>query len=246
MATRTFTNLNIKYGWSDGQDSWGSDMNTNLEQLIYWMQPFIKGVESVEPGSPTVGDKYILTGTPSGANWTGQAADDVAIYWQDPDDGAAEWKFITPSSTTYVGTHMWNEEDNRDYVWSGSEWIAKDATYITLSSASNTALGASHSGSNVLRIFTLPRDMNLIAVRANSSALTVTTGVTVDVYTEHGTPASVLTGAISLATALTSVTGTLASNPTALVAGNVLGLRVTTQTGDDVTNAEVVLTLVDA
>jgi hypothetical protein len=89
--------------------------------------------------------------------------------------------------------------------------------------------------------------MKLIAVKANSSALNATNGVTIDVYTEHGTPATVLNSAITMNTALTDEDGTLASNPTSLSEGDVLGLRVTTGASpDDITNAQVTLTLIDA
>jgi len=243
MAKVTDTRTGISMGWASGQDGWGADMNTNIQTgLLFLTQPNVLDKDlTAPPGSPTAGDTYIVGGSATG-DWSGEDGN-LAKYWQGYADSSPEWKFFD-MSTEQEGVVVWVADENRAYAWSGSAWVAKDTISISLSSASNTALGASHSGANKLRLYTVPRALTLLAVKATCSAVTVITGVSIDVYRESGTPASLLSAAMTITTALAVVDGTVSIS--ALAADDVLGLRATTQTGDDLTNASVTLYAIEA
>jgi len=242
MAVVTNTRTGIKMGWASGADGWGSDNNTNIQTTLFLLQTNVLDKDlTAPPGSPSAGDTYIVGGSATG-DWSGED-DNIAMYWQGEGESSPSWHFFDMAAAQ-EGITVWVADENRAYAWSGSAWVAKDAQQVNLTSTSNTALGASHPGTNILRIWTVPRAITLIAVKANCSAVTVVTGVTIDVYQENGTPASVLTGAMSISTAFAAVDGTIATS--SFSAGDTLGLRVTTQTGDDITNASVTLYYLDA
>lgn len=62
------------------------------------------------PGSPSVGDRYIVAGSPTGA-WSGHAKD-IAYYF----DGG--WRFITPGE----GFMQWVNDENLLYVYTSGAW----------------------------------------------------------------------------------------------------------------------------
>lgn len=87
--------------------------------FFFWLDALNGGAvdrTDTEPGGPSEGDLYILTGTPTGSNWTGRGADDLALYY----NGA--WIFLTPGASQ-EGLSVWVSDENIVYYWSGSEWL---------------------------------------------------------------------------------------------------------------------------
>lgn len=121
MAVRTDPRFGYKYGWASGDDGWGSDMNTNLE-LLMWLATHPRILDrdlTAPPGSPTVGDAYIPAATATG-DWAGHE-DDIAIYWQNPTDASAEWKFVSMTAGT-EGVILYIADEDVISSWSGVAW----------------------------------------------------------------------------------------------------------------------------
>jgi hypothetical protein len=121
MAVRTDPRFGYKYGWASGDDGWGSDMNTNLE-LLMWLATHPRVLDrdlTAPPGSPSIGDAYIPAATASG-DWAGHEGD-LAIWWQNPTDASAEWKFVSMTTGTEgVIVHVTDEDVLA--VWGGDSW----------------------------------------------------------------------------------------------------------------------------
>ncbi|SRR6266540_5217581 len=76
---------------------------------------------SAPPGSPADGDGYIVLATGSGA-WTGHDAA-LAVWFADSpgvdnNTKTAKWEFMTP----WKGMMVYNEADDKIYVWAGAAW----------------------------------------------------------------------------------------------------------------------------
>lgn len=67
---------------------------------------------STPPGSPTVGDCYLVGGSPSGA-WSGHA--NHIARW----NSAGAWEFQTPTE----GRSVWNVATDAWMQWNGSAWV---------------------------------------------------------------------------------------------------------------------------
>jgi len=91
MPASTEPNSGIKYGWSQGESGWGSDMDANLLAIgrVLGQLSIIDRDLTAPPGTPTAGDRYIVGPSATGA-WAGQ--DDAVAVW----DGAA-WVFYPPA-----------------------------------------------------------------------------------------------------------------------------------------------------
>lgn len=77
------------------------------------------------PGSPTVGDAYVLGAAPTGA-WAGRA-NTVAVYT------SGGWRFIPDEDSAGTpitmgarqeGLRVWDKATNSVYVWDGAAWSA--------------------------------------------------------------------------------------------------------------------------
>jgi hypothetical protein len=96
MALRTDPKYGFVYGWENNSDSWGAAVNNNFELMIF----LSLGIDVIDrdltapPGGESVGDIYIPAATATG-DWAGEEGN-LAIYWQDPDEGSASWHFVTP------------------------------------------------------------------------------------------------------------------------------------------------------
>jgi hypothetical protein len=62
---------------------------------------------------------YIPAATATG-DWAGHE-DDIAIWWQDPTDGSAEWKFITMNALR-EGVRAYVADEDVFISWSGVAW----------------------------------------------------------------------------------------------------------------------------
>jgi|14BtaG_2_1085337.scaffolds.fasta_scaffold01884_5 hypothetical protein len=95
-----------------------ADGGEALSKNFAWIDAVQGGVKDrtdAPPGSPSEGDLYILTGTPTGA-WSAQAANDVAMYYN------SGWSFFTPPSGE-AGLRLYVIDETQDYRWDGSAWV---------------------------------------------------------------------------------------------------------------------------
>lgn len=94
-------------------------------------------------------------------------------------------------------------------------------------------------------VLVVPIACTLVGVKVMAGA--ISTGGDVDVYNQTGTPATVLSGVVSVSAANTDYAGTIASG--AIAAGDILTLRMAIGGGNSMTNVSVALlfkaTLVD-
>ena len=94
-----------------------ADGGEALSKNFAWIDAVQGGVKDrtdTPPGSPSEGDLYILTGTPTGA-WSAQAANDLAMYYN------SGWLFFTPPSAE-AGLRLYVIDEAQDYRWDGSAW----------------------------------------------------------------------------------------------------------------------------
>lgn len=106
MPASTGPNLGLKYGWSDRESGYGTDLNADLKRLDALTQLSVKDKDAATPpGSPADGDRYIVAASPTGA-WTGHATH-VAVW----DAAASAWTFYTPKK----GWFAYVEDEDKFY-----------------------------------------------------------------------------------------------------------------------------------
>jgi len=114
MAAQTEPRSGILYGWTLGENSWHTGMDSNL----LWLGRFgthlsVKDRDlSAPPGSPAAGDTYLVGASPTGA-WSGQAAK-VAVW-----SGSA-WVFGSPR----IGWMAYVEDEEKLITYKASGWSA--------------------------------------------------------------------------------------------------------------------------
>ncbi len=84
---------------------------------------------TAQPGSPVDGQVWILTGSPTGAQWGSRSEHDIAIFY-------SGWHFFVPKE----GWVKWVEDENTPYRFDGSSWIVGSLTSIV--SVGDGAVGA--------------------------------------------------------------------------------------------------------
>lgn len=113
MAAKTDARSGVKFGWADGEDGWGSDMNNNLVNLgRFGFHLSVKNkTTATPPVSPAAGDAYIVATGATGA-WAGKE-NQLAVW----DDSA--WQFKAPR----VGYTVLDESTNRINAYTASGWV---------------------------------------------------------------------------------------------------------------------------
>lgn len=115
-----------------------------------------------------------------------------------------------------------------------------DYMYLSLYVAS---LGNSAVNTTIQHVVQVPEACTLVQVTGSAVAVAGTTKPTFDIFEEDaGTPATILTAAVTLTAAKTEYDGVLATGEGARVKGDLLGLRCTTAA--DGTATHVCITLV--
>lgn len=112
MAPRTLPGIGLQAFETPGTIGWNSWTDTNWRVVSAWLQGRVNSLLSVVPGSPSNGDRHILTGAPN--------ANTMAVR----DNGA--WVYLTPQ----VGHRVYDEATALNYVFNGSAWAREDATAI--------------------------------------------------------------------------------------------------------------------
>jgi hypothetical protein len=107
--------------WVDDDEDWvvwdgaAWQRKTAWDNLIANLS-IINQTTTSPPGTPTLGDAYIVGGSATGA-WAGED-DNIAVWWQEPGEAEA-WKFH-PAAT---GLTAYDENNNALYVFDTS-WAA--------------------------------------------------------------------------------------------------------------------------
>lgn len=88
----------------------------NMASTCDWQPSVIDKDLTAPPGSPNIGDRYIV-GSPATGAWTGH--EDDIVEW----DGSAG-AFVTPDE----GYATWVEDENLIYIYDGFSWVTVDTT----------------------------------------------------------------------------------------------------------------------
>lgn len=132
MPASTLPNIPLKYGWSIGENGWGSGMDDNIIAMGSVTQLAVLDRSlSAPPGSPVSGDRYIV-GAGATGGWNGHDGK-IALYL-----GAA-WRF-------YVPQDGWIAYDQNDGVtvrmesglWREIETLVKPALIANEAGATKT------------------------------------------------------------------------------------------------------------
>lgn len=94
--------------WITAHHSAGGIVST-VPQLV------IEAIQASPPGSPTPGQTYIIASSPSGG-WSARAEHDVARW------SGGEWLYWTPPTDS--GWRAYNKDDNTEYQFRASAWVA--------------------------------------------------------------------------------------------------------------------------
>lgn len=98
---------------------------------------------AAEPGSPSDGDMYLLTGSPTGTNWSGNA-NKIALFLN------TAWIFRTPKE----GWFGWVDDENTIIAYDGAAWVANNGFGGGVSTQSGTSYTAGLGDANTYILFT--------------------------------------------------------------------------------------------
>lgn len=104
--------------------------NEALRKLEAVLGRALSRTTDAEPGSPSNGDVYIITGSASGTNWTAFSQYDIAYY------GNGAWSAITPVD----GMSIPVADENIRYYFDGATWVNEPLTSLGLTASELTQL----------------------------------------------------------------------------------------------------------
>lgn len=101
------------------------------------------------------GAVYLLTGTPTGTNWSGHG-NAVATA------GAAAWTFVAVSDTVNLGLTVYVTDERRAYTWNGTSWVVAKAAAVSMEAAvaGQEIIGYNLSSNGQLEVGNLPAGIN--------------------------------------------------------------------------------------
>lgn len=140
MAVVVGNNAGITGGALPHENSWDVWMNKNWRLIDALMQGLVLDKDlTAPPGSPAMGDLYIVGASPTGA-WASQAG--KLAFWAVGSDITSAWIFVTPRK----GWHYYVSDENLRYLYDGSTWgptlvsaIATDAIATNAATVSSIA-----------------------------------------------------------------------------------------------------------
>jgi hypothetical protein len=138
MTAAIGDNLGLVTGWAPGDDGWGAAMDANLRRLngLTWFTTKVAPLNT-PPVSPTVGDRYIVGTSPTGAWATHTAA--LAVYQTD-EAGTSAWAYYAPKEGwKALVLDVSGAVAPVAYLYRGSAWAIEPAT--TWTGGTVTALG---------------------------------------------------------------------------------------------------------
>lgn len=124
MAQTPLANLGINYEHTLGADDWKNSYDANWIITDWSLQPWIMNrTTTAEPGSPSVGDAYLLGGTRTGTDWgsdSGSASGSIAIYANIPGlPDSSKWIYLAPRE----GWTVHDRTANEWMFYTGSAWV---------------------------------------------------------------------------------------------------------------------------
>lgn len=96
----------------DGQVDPYATVNEALRQIEGRTIRVLSRTTDAQPGSPSAGDTYIITGSATGAAWGGFSEHDIAHYY------GGSWKAYTPIE----GLRLWVNDEDALVRYDGSAW----------------------------------------------------------------------------------------------------------------------------
>ncbi len=181
MAETFLQALGASYNFDLGSAGWKPGVDRNFVLLdTFSMGHVISDAVSAEPGSPNVGDAYILPAGLSGANWAtdaGAVENAVAVYTNITTGQADDspWYYITPKE----GWLVYNRALNTWRLFTGSAWVDGEVVTFELSPPGLDLVTNISAGTDAMYM-RAPRAFRVSAVRA--SLLTAgTTGSQFDI-----------------------------------------------------------------
>lgn len=149
MVARTLPGLGLTGYWDLGADGWKDAMDINLRVLSVIAGGLVKSRVTALPGSPALGDIYIV---PSGA---GSHPNEIAVY--DGPTGAGAWVYLVPMK----GWAFYVEDEGKNYQFNGTAW----AEFAGAGSGGTYDLRFGFSqvptSSKVLETIPIPRDITI-------------------------------------------------------------------------------------
>jgi len=123
MAQTPLPNLGVNYEYTLATNNWKNGFDSGMVILDAMAQGFVIDQRFTEPGGPSVGDAYLLTGAPAGANWgvdTGALVNSIALYTNVPGQlDASPWLYIAPRE----GFSVYDRTLNRWWTYIGTIWV---------------------------------------------------------------------------------------------------------------------------
>lgn len=174
--------------WEEGDTQPQTKFNILATSHNLWVSgEVLSRTTDTQPGSPAEGDAYIITATPSGADWAGFTENYVAQYL----DGA--WLEYAPIGAVRV----YVTDEGVDVRWSGSTWSTPtaatdfdDSTFRVSDngdSSKKIAFQASGITTSTVRTITMPdADVDLGDIATNTAASSAnTTNIAAPIHTLH-------------------------------------------------------------
>lgn len=129
VYNRVNTNITNNSNWA--RLSLGTDANGQSIGSAYWIDPVIS-FESTEP-SPSNGDRYIIEGVPTGANWAGIFVEGDVVTW---DSSLSSWRKTTPLDGMSLRV---SDENNAIYRWESglTKWVKEKLNQVLSVTASS-------------------------------------------------------------------------------------------------------------
>lgn len=132
MAETVLQNLGLTFEYTLGGGPWKNGVDANFVILTNLAKGFILNDDLLaEPGSPVVGDAYVLpTGTKTGTNWGSDSlavTDAVAIFTNIPGQvDSSPWRYLTPGE----GWRVYNRLLNHWIFYDGTSWAVDSRTTV--------------------------------------------------------------------------------------------------------------------
>ena len=137
MPQTALPDLGLNYDWDAGDDGWKAGVDNNWTILDVLTLPSVIQELSAQPGSPSVGDAYIIGAGASGAAWTGN--ENAIAIWNNI---SAAWSIIAP----VVGWKVFDRNLGYYRVWDGTRWQVRDSI-VTV--AANVTIDGTHYNATI-------------------------------------------------------------------------------------------------
>jgi hypothetical protein len=176
MPQTALGNLGLNFEHTLGTDDWKNSYDANwvVSDSIGGQAFVLNHTVTAEPGSPAVGDAYILAATQTGTNWTGDTGaveHAIAIYTNLPgqvDD--SPWLYLTPRE----GWNVWDRTNNYQLFYYDSQWMVNgkphvqtvilndtSGNYTLQATDANSLIGLSASFDDVNDDLIIPQDSTI-------------------------------------------------------------------------------------